>query len=594
MTIFLLLLGLLAPLVLCSPIRHVTPHLSHSTPTPRDMQGNSSQSPNTPWQGYDINTNYYETIPQTNVVREYWFDIVNTTAALDGVERPVLLVNGQFPGPTIEANWGDTVKVHVTNRMENNGTAIHFHGIRQLYNNQMDGVAALTQCPVPPNSSYTYVWRAEEYGSSWYHSHFSLQAWEGVFGGILIHGPSTAEYDHDLGMVFLNDWSHQTVDEMYQSVLESQNPPHFQTGLINGSNIWVTADNQTVGRRFQTEFVPGQRYRLRLVNAAMHTHFRFSIDNHDLTVIASDFVPIVPFTTDNVPIGMGQRYDIIVTANQAPDNYWIRAIPQSFCSDNANPDNIKGVLHYEGAADNSDPTSTKWDYGDDIQCLDFSLDELVPWLALDADIGGAQMAESDVDFTPFGDVPLYLWTMGGNALNISWKDPTLQQTFEDPDKMDWKASQGVIEAAIPNKWTVLVVQTDLPVPHPIHLHGHDFYLLAQGFGQFNPQNVTLKTHNPPRRDTALMTAATPENGGGGYMVIGFPADNPGVWLIHCHIGFHATEGFAQQIVERQSEFNTFFSEDLLENTCDAWDEYAKVNPYGHQYRGLAGPYESGI
>lgn len=78
------------------------------------------------------------------------------------------------------------------------------------------------------------------------------------------------------------------------------------------------------------------------------------------------------------------------------------------------------------------------------------------------------------------------------------------------------------------------------------------------------------------------------------MVIGFPADNPGVWLIHCHIGFHATEGFAQQVVERQSEFNSFFSEDLLVNTCDAWDEYAKVNPYGRQYRGLAGPYESGI
>ncbi|OJZ88646.1 multicopper oxidase [Aspergillus luchuensis CBS 106.47] len=558
------------------------------------MQGNSSQSLNTPWQGYDLNTNYYKTVPQTNVVREYYFDIVNTTAALDGVERPVLLVNGQFPGPTIEANWGDTVKVHVTNRMENNGTAIHFHGIRQLYNNQMDGVAALTQCPVPPNSSYTYVWRAEQYGSSWYHSHFSLQAWEGVFGGIVIHGPATAEYDHDLGVVFLNDWSHQTVDEMYQSVLESQGPPHFQTGLINGSNIWVTGDNQTVGRRFHTEFAPGQSYRIRLVNAAMHTHFKFSIDNHDLTVIASDFVPIVPFTTNNVPIGMGQRYDIIVTANQAPDNYWIRAIPQSFCSDNSNPDNIKGILHYKGASDDNEPTSTKWDYGDDFQCLDFSLDELVPWLALDADIGGAQMHESDVDFSPFGDVPLYLWTMGGNALNISWKDPTLQQTFEDPDKMDWEASQGVIEAAIANKWTVLVVQTDLPVPHPIHLHGHDFYLLAQGFGQFSPQNVTLKTKNPPRRDTALMIADSSPTGGGGHMVIGFPADNPGVWLIHCHIGFHATEGFAQQVVERQSEFNSFFSEDLLVNTCDAWDEYAKVNPYGRQYRGLAGPYESGI
>ncbi|RAL03917.1 extracellular dihydrogeodin oxidase/laccase [Aspergillus ibericus CBS 121593] len=593
MEIVLLLLGLLAPLLLCSPIKHADPGPRQVGPIPRGIQGNTSSLPaDIPWHGYDLNTNYYKTTPETNVVREYWFDIVNTTAALDGVERSVLLVNGQFPGPTIEANWGDIVKVHVTNRMQDNGTAIHFHGIRQLYNNQMDGVAALTQCPVPPNSSYTYVWRAEAYGSSWYHSHFSLQAWEGVFGGIVIHGPAAAEYDHDLGVLFLNDWSHQTVDEMYQSVLESPNPPHFQTGLINGSNIWTNMDNQTVGRRFQTEFVPGQRYRIRLVNAAMHTHFKFSIDNHDLTVIANDFVPIVPFTTNNVPIGMGERYDIVVTANQNPDNYWIRAIPQSFCSDNSNPDNIRGILHYKGAADDSDPTSSKWDYGDDIQCLDFSPSELVPWLALDADIGGAQTVASDVDFLPFGDVPLYLWTLGGNALNISWNDPTLQQTFEDPDKMNWTANQGVIEAATAYQWTVLVIQTDIPVPHPIHLHGHDFYVLAQGFGRFSPQNVTLKTTNPPRRDTALMIAS--EEDDGGFLVIAFPADNPGVWLIHCHIGFHATEGFAQQIVERQNDFNTFFNADLLENTCAAWDEYAKVNPYGNQYRGLHGPYESGI
>ncbi|PWY88295.1 extracellular dihydrogeodin oxidase/laccase [Aspergillus heteromorphus CBS 117.55] len=546
----------------------------------------------TPWDGYNLDTNYYETIPDTGVVREYFFDVVNTTAALDGVERQVLLVNGQFPGPTIEANWGDTVKVHVTNRMQNNGTAIHFHGVRQHYTNQMDGVAAVTQCPVPPGSSYTYIWRAEEYGSSWYHSHFSIQAWEGVFGGIVIHGPATAEYDHDLGSLFLNDWSHVTVDQMYMGVLETNGPPTFQTGVINGTNIWVNPDGSIVGKRFRTEFVPGQRYRIRLVNAAMHTHFRFSIDNHNLTVIANDFVPIVPFTTNNVPIGMGERYDIIVTANQVPDNYWIRAVPQSFCSNNENPDNIKGILSYQGVNDTSDPTSTKQDYPDDVQCVDFELSQLVPWLALDANVTDSQARTSNVSFTPFGEIPIYLWTLGGNALNISWVDPTLRQTFEDPTKMNWQPSQGVIEAPIPDEWTVIIVQTDLPVPHPIHLHGHDFYVLAQGFGPYNPDTVTLQTMNPVRRDTAMMIAS--EDAGGGHVVLAFPADNPGVWIIHCHIGFHATQGFAQQVVEIQSEISTFFNQSLLEDTCSAWDEYGRVNPYGDQYRGLYGPYESGV
>lgn len=145
------------------------------------------------WGAYNLTTNYYEEIPDTGVVREYWLNLVNVTAAPDGRERTVLLVNGTFPGPTIVADWGDTVVVHVTNSMQDNGTSLHFHGVRQHDTNQMDGVASLTQCPTAPGETYTYTWRAEEYGSSWYHSHFSLQAWNGVFGGIVINGPASAD-----------------------------------------------------------------------------------------------------------------------------------------------------------------------------------------------------------------------------------------------------------------------------------------------------------------------------------------------------------------------------------------------------------------
>ncbi len=82
--------------------------------------------------------------------------------------------------------------------MQNNGTGIHFHGVRQNYTNQMDGVPSITQCPVAPGDSFTYTWRATQYGSSWYHSHFYVQAWDGIFGGILINGPAAANYDEIL------------------------------------------------------------------------------------------------------------------------------------------------------------------------------------------------------------------------------------------------------------------------------------------------------------------------------------------------------------------------------------------------------------
>lgn len=91
-----------------------------------------------------------------------------------------------------------------------NGTGIHWHGIRQNWTNYEDGVPSVTQCPIAPGDSKTYTWRATAYGSTWYHSHFSLQAWEGVFGPITIHGPASGNYDVDLGHLMLSDWSHQT------------------------------------------------------------------------------------------------------------------------------------------------------------------------------------------------------------------------------------------------------------------------------------------------------------------------------------------------------------------------------------------------
>lgn len=219
-----------------------------------------------------------------------------------------MAINGTIPGPTIFADWGDTVTVHVTNSLSTstNGTSIHFHGIRQNYTNQNDGVVSITQCPTAVGDSITYTWKATQYGSTWYHSHFALQAWEGVFGGIIINGPATSNYDDDLGMLFLNDWDHQTVDELYISA-ESSGPPTLDNGLINGTNVYGDDDDSSqTGSRFSMGLEDGTSYRLRLVNAAVDTHFKFSIDNHTLEVIASDLVPIQPYNTTVLSIGMGR------------------------------------------------------------------------------------------------------------------------------------------------------------------------------------------------------------------------------------------------------------------------------------------------
>lgn len=347
----------------------------------KDNSANSSTCTNGPssrscWSdGFDISTNYYENVPDTGVTREYWFNIENTTASPDGVEIPVMLINGSLPGPTIFADWGDEVGtsfsscadeyyhkiitcliniivVHVTNSLQNNGSSIHWHGIRQNYTDFMDGVPSVTQCPIAPGDSFTYKWRAVQYGTGWYHSHFYVQAWDGVYGAIQINGPATADYDVDLGTLILQDWYHvspirssdsqgsmhpiltsstqDTADNLALTAATS-GPPTAENGLINGTNTY----NSTSGSRFEANFEAGVRYRIRLINVAADNHMRFMIDNHTLEVIASDFVPIIPYNTTDLSIGMAQRYDVIVTAkNLTEGNFWLRAIPQESCSEN--------------------------------------------------------------------------------------------------------------------------------------------------------------------------------------------------------------------------------------------------------------------
>lgn len=211
-------------------------------------------------------------------------------------------------GPTLIADWGDTVIVHVTNSLETsiNGSSVHFHGIRQNHTNYQDGVVSITQCPTAPGSIVTYKWRATQYGSSWYHSHFGLQTYEGVFGGIIINGPASAAYDEDAGNIILNDWLHRTPDEVFPSV-QREGLPNMENSLINGTNVFgADGDENQVGERFSLKFEKGRKYRLRFANGAIDSLFRVSIDNHTLTVISTDFVPVEPYETDSITLSIGK------------------------------------------------------------------------------------------------------------------------------------------------------------------------------------------------------------------------------------------------------------------------------------------------
>lgn len=246
-------------------------------------------------------------------MREYWLELDEITVSPDGISRPAVAVNGTIPGPTIFADWGDEVIVHIKNNLHEtlNGSTIHWHGIRQLNTNEHDGVVSITQCPITPDHEYTYRWRAQQYGTTWYHSHISLQAWDGVVGPIIINGPATENYDVDAGTIFLNDWTHQTFEELFWYA-QTVGPPLLNNSLINGTGVYGSGSSghqakgqKETGERFSMKVEEGTSYRLRLINGAIDTHYKFMIDDHELTVIAMDLVPVKPYKTTAVSLAMG-------------------------------------------------------------------------------------------------------------------------------------------------------------------------------------------------------------------------------------------------------------------------------------------------
>lgn len=529
-------------------------------------EGQPGSDPNT-FCGFTVHDNSYENTPITCVHRTYDFTISNITVSPDGFERYGLVVNGQLPGPKVEANWGDWISITVHNQMENNGTTIHMHGLRQYYTNEADGVPSITQCPIAPGDSYTYTFRADNYGSSWYHSHFSLQTYEGVFGPVVIHGPTSAPYDVEESIV-LSDWNHIAVDEMFDAAQFVGPPPTngprtLDTGLINGKNVWGVGSAQT-GERYVLNVKPNTKYLLRVVSSSIQATWKFSVDGHKFKVIANDFVPITPYETEVVSINIGQRYDLILETNQAAGNYWMRSTNQASCSDITNGD-VTAIVRYEGAAE-TDPTSVGYTTTDD--CLDEPMASLVPIVPFT--VGAAtETVNERVFIQPYNNSVVqnvYRWTLSDAFFQVEWGTPSLGGIVEDGEVP--YTGNLVVEAPKLEEWVYLIIDSLIPVPHPIHLHGHDFFVLAQGPGLYD-SSVTLNLVNPPRRDVAMMS---------GHLVIAFKTDNPGVWLLHCHIGWHNAMGFALQIVENLENIaGTVQRKGAMDDVCAKWDAYANAD-----------------
>ncbi|KAK4211161.1 putative extracellular dihydrogeodin oxidase [Rhypophila decipiens] len=543
---------------------------------------------------YSVETDYYDVakIPKGRR-NEKWLSVRQGECSPDGFKRPCMTMNGTIPGPTIEADWGDELIIHVTNDMSHdihlgNGTAIHWHGLRMLNNMANDGVPGVTSCPIAPGETFTYRFHVTQYGSTWYHSHFSLQYGDGLYGGMIFHGPATDDYDEDLGIMTLADWGHLTAFQAWRNGGINGRAPRLTSTLINGTNTFRCNNAADcggvpeIGKKFEMTIEPKKTYRLRLVNAAVDGVFQFSIDGHKFKVIANDLVPVVPFETDSIKVQMGQRYDIIIEAKDDANengNYWIRGgwVGAGGCAAITNGDDATGILRYKGS-DGKPPTTTSTvvpatDCRDEIN----NSTRLAPYLAQDVQhfnldtITIKNLSSQQIDPPAdgsLGNAKLFQWTLHGSSLYLNWSDPALGYVVDQKTTFPSPYNVANVKPSGPDpEWAILVVQqasTAPPLDHPFHLHGHDFWVLAAEVGVFDVKTAKFNTKNPMRRDVATLPAR-------GYLAIAFLLDNPGVWLAHCHIAWHASQGLSMQFVESRDQIK-IADEDLqqYDKTCKSW------------------------
>jgi FtsP/CotA-like multicopper oxidase with cupredoxin domain len=344
-----------------------------------------------------LSTDYYQesSWPTDAKPAAYTFYISRQTVMPDGHKREAIVVTTKdpesadfseadisIPGPAIQAQWGAWITVVVVNRLKDMGTGIHFHGVRQYHTNDMDGTPAITQCPIAPGEKYTYRWRATQYGTSWYHGHIGVQAWDGIFGPIIIEHPESREANESIP-IMLSDWNHEPLEHTIRGTTFGDTFK-IDNILINGKNFLEDSPNPS--ERYQLNFERGKTYRLRLINAAIDTTFLFSIDNHEMEVIAADFVPIEKYPAKTLRITMGQRYDVLVTANQDGSDFWLRAIPLTTCFDpngeHVHGDNGLALVRYDSKSTKT-PDTQPWPsvQEDLLTCYDELPSKLRPALA---------------------------------------------------------------------------------------------------------------------------------------------------------------------------------------------------------------------
>ncbi|CZT03169.1 related to Conidial Pigment Biosynthesis protein brown1 [Rhynchosporium graminicola] len=514
----------------------------------------------------------------------YNWSIGWVTAAPDGFTRQVIGINGKFPLPTVEGNVGDKIIISVYNNLGDESTSIHFHGLDQLGSQFADGPSGVTQCPIPPRGSLVYDFVLVRPGNYWYHSHNKGQYPDGLRGPLIVHDtndPYAGQYDEEI-VLTMSDWYHEKVPGLISTMLSKSNPraqPPFPNALLL---------NETTSATFN--FVTGKTYKIKMINMAAFASVFIQFDNHPMNIIEIDGSYTVKKEAYQLRLSPAQRYTVLLKAQSSTRrNYaFLASLDQNRDFSNENvaavwPLNITGNIVYDYTKALAPAMVVpKWKPFDDatLEALDGQ-----------ALLGPREKADKEITLNfNFGlDASGIPRSYFNNLTYIPQKVPTLFSAISTGISNINPSIYGAVNPFVIKRGDIVQITVNNldGAIHPFHLHGHQFQVVerpSSGKGKYTGKGRDFPVI-PPKRDTYAVQANS-------YAVIRFQADNPGVWLFHCHIEWHVIMGLTATIIEAPELLRDLSLPPDHKANCDAQGVPTKGNAAGNtrNFTDMAGAY----
>ncbi|GAA0161075.1 oxidase [Lithospermum erythrorhizon] len=521
------------------------------------------------------------------LTRHYEFNIQMKNVTRLCHTRSIVTVNGKFPGPPIVAREGDRLLIKVNNHVSNNIT-IHWHGIRQLRSGWADGPAYITQCPIQTGQSYVYNFTITgQRGTLWWHAHFSWLR-STVYGPIIIHPTQNVPYPfekpHKEVPIIFGEWFNTDTEAIISQALQTGGGPNVSDAYtINGlpGLLYNCSSKDT----FKLKVKPGKTYLLRIINAALNDELFFSIANHTLTTVDVDAIYVKPFQTNTILIAPGQTSNVLLKTkpNFPKAKFLMMARPYATGSGTFDNSTVTGLLEYESPkllhhsvkklpllkpslpALNDTTFATK--FSNKLRSLaspQFPANvpkKVDKHFFFTVGLGTNPCDKNQTCQGPNGT------KFAASINNVSFVQPTtalLQAHFSGQSTGVYKANFPFSPShwfnftgttppnntmvnndtrimVLPFNASVELVMQDTSIlgteSHPLHLHGFNFFVVGQGFGNYDPNNdpKNFNLVDPVERNTVGVPP-------GGWVAIRFFADNPGVWFMHCHLEVHTSWG----------------------------------------------------